>query len=112
MPKAPKTLGTVLKMGTITYPNWFEIQTDWDSSLWSIIPTPIVLKLGSVIDSAEALSHGVDGRTVGSFVEPHERIRLNWMTWLDNPVFRLNLYKYLIILNQIEPVTRLLQKLK
>jgi len=72
----------------------------------------IVLKLGSVIDSAEVLSHRVDGRTIGSLVEPHDRIGLNRMTRLDNPVFRLNLYRYLIILNRIEPVTRLLQKLK
>ena len=72
----------------------------------------IVLKLGSAIDSVEALSHLVDGRTIESLVEPHDKIRLNRMTRLDNPMFRLNLYRYLIILNRIEPVTRLLQKLK
>jgi len=58
----------------------------------------IVLKPGSAIDSAETLSHWVEGRTIKSLVEPHDRIILNRMTRLDNPVFRLNLYRYLIIL--------------
>jgi len=39
----------------------------------------IVLKLGSVIDSAEALGHWVDGRTIGSLVESHGWIGSNRM---------------------------------
>jgi len=32
----------------------------------------IVLKLGSVIDLVGVLGHWVNGRTIGSLVEPHE----------------------------------------
>jgi len=44
----------------------------------------IVLKLGSPIDSAGVLGHWVNGRTTESLVEPHDRTRLNRITWLDD----------------------------
>jgi len=41
----------------------------------------MVLKLGSVIDSAKILDHWVDGQTIGSLVEPHDWI--DQTGWLD-----------------------------
>ena len=37
-----------------------------------IVSVSIVLKLGSVIDSAGVLGHWVNGRTTESLVEPHD----------------------------------------
>jgi len=61
----------------------------------------IVLKLGSVIDSAGVLGHWVNGRTTESLVEPHDGTGSTRITRLDNPVLRLNLYSYLTGLNRI-----------
>jgi len=69
----------------------------------------IVLKLGSVINLAGVLGHWVNGRTTGSLVEPHDWIELNRITQLYHSVLRLNLYKYLTILNRIELMTRQLK---
>jgi len=46
----------------------------------------IVLKLGSVIDSAGVLGHWVNGRTTESLVEPHDRTGTTQMTRLDDSV--------------------------
>jgi len=65
-------------------------------SISNTLNTIIVLKLGPVIDSVRVLNHWVNGRTIGSLVEPHERIELNQLTRLCHSVFIMKILYYII----------------
>jgi len=65
----------------ISHPHWV-----WIGQQVSIWESGIVLKLGSVIDSAGVLGHWVNGQTTESLVEPHDWTGTTRMTRLDDLV--------------------------